>query len=480
MFHRRPLCLCALGVLCGVWLGVWLPADVRYLSACILALTAVGSALLSRRRAAVCVLFAAMALLRTASAALPAVSRGEAVISGRIAELPQQSGTHYTVILDDVSYNGAPLAGRLRLIAEDIPSPRYGQRVTAQAGTFPPSEAFLANDRYRGVVGTAVVRKGTYAATGAETDLYGRLLALRTAVGERVEALFPKNGAVARSMLLGDKTSLDEDARLAFERAGLLHLFAASGLHVSILAGAVAYLSRGRAWTRLVVVGVFLLFYAVLTAFSPSVLRAGVMLMVSMMAIPLRRRADTLSALALSGMLILAVNPFALFYGGFQLSFVAVYGLALLGPMLRRAFRGLGNAASSVLSANISATVATAPFVCAFFGRMPLIGIAANALVLPMGGAALRLTASCTALSYLLPSAAALMARGADAVLSAVVAVAQCGGAFILVPAPGTAAKLLWLAAMLAGSQLLLRPIRTRQVCLTFAFLLSILCWVVI
>lgn len=294
---------------------------------------------------------------------------------------------------------------------------------------------------------------GVFPVTGRVFEPTGelgvRLEMTRDAIGERIDVLFPQNGGLAKGMLLGEKGDIAADLLDQFKSTGIMHILAISGLHVSILASAFSLLFRRNAWVRFAFVLLFLLAYAALTAFSPSVVRASLMLLCYTLAFPLLRRPDTANALALSFIVILLCNPLALFYTGFQLSYCAVYGLILLGAPIAHALRRLGGAASSAIGSSVAVTVATLPAMAATFGRVQLLSVLTNLLVLPFVPFFLVPALLGTALSYLsfpLGNAICAVARVS---LDIITAVASVGGKLdVTVSAPNGLAYLLFLAAL--------------------------------
>ena len=280
-------------------------------------------------------------------------------------------------------------------------------------------------------------------------ELSVRLEILRDAIGERIDALFVENGGLAKGMLLGEKGDIETSLLDQFKDTGIMHILAISGLHVSILAGAFSLLFRRNAWVRFAFVLLFLFAYAALTAFSPSVMRASLMLVCYTLAFPLRRRPDTMNALALSFCAILLMNPLALFYTGFQLSYCAVYGLILLSAPIASALRRLGGAASAAIASSVAVTVATIPAMAATFERVQLLSVLTNILVLPVVPFFLVPAFLGTAVSYLsFPLGNAICAVSRVA-LDVITAVASVGGQVdVAVSAPNGVAYLLFLAAL--------------------------------
>ena len=275
------------------------------------------------------------------------------------------------------------------------------------------------------------------------------LAAIRESLTGRITELFSENPGVATGMLLGDKAGVGEDVMGAFEDAGILHLMAVSGLHVSVLAGAFSLLFRGNPWVRFAATALFCGLYAAVTNFSPSVLRASVMLLTALLAAPLLRRADGPSTLAFAFLAVLAVNPFALFRTGFQLSFSAVYGLLLLREPLGRPIRRLGSVAEGLLAGSLAVVIATGPAMALAFRKWSFLSLVTNVIVLPLAPVFLVPALLAVGVSYLWPQLAVAIAAPARLALNAIVEVALLSGRWETAASrPGWAAYLLFLAAL--------------------------------
>ena len=481
LFHRRPACAAAVGLLCGLLLYDALPADAWGWAAGLLAAASAAAFLCRRRMAALVLLLIAVGISRAALAALPDAPAQSGRLQGRVCS--DRTATYaggYRVDVAEVSIDGAPLPGKLRLYVSGGRLLAYGQTVDAAVEVTPPKEAERSYYRYAGVTGAAYA-VGAIDATdggGLLPGLKRRLYGWRADVKARILTLFPENGGVAAAMLLGDKAAVDRETREGFENAGLLHLMAVSGLHVSILAGAASALVRRGRWRRFVFSALFLTAYAFLTAFSPSVLRAGILFLTVQLAFPLRRRPDPPSALAAAFVGILLGNPNALYYVGFQLSFLAALSMALLSPMLTQRLRFLGGKLAGVLGGTVAASVGTLPAIALYFGAFMPASLVANILVLPLVPWFLVPAFLAVALSYLLPpvgAAAAFLARFPLAAITAIAKGSTAGA--VALPAPNLAAYLLYVTAMVFASRLLLGGRRRRVLFSVGALSLSLLCW---
>lgn len=202
------------------------------------------------------------------------------------------------------------------------------------------------------------------------------------------------DGGVYQAALLGDKSQLSEEILSLYQRNGIAHLLAISGLHMSLIGMAVYGLSRrlGAGFGAAMAVGGLLIgLYTVLVGASPSVVRASVMLLCAFGAAALGRTYDLLSALSLSALCILWDNPWQLFQAGFQLSFGAVLGIGCLVGPGESFFLGTGaNGPAAVwkkgLYASACIQLATMPVTLYHFFQTSVYGIFLNIIVIPLMG----------------------------------------------------------------------------------------------
>lgn len=205
---------------------------------------------------------------------------------------------------------------------------------------------------------------------------------------------------ILAAVCFGDRSFLDTSANAAFRGSGLSHLLVVSGLHVSMVALALRGLLRrlGRHLScALTLAGMW--WFAWLVGFSPSVLRATVMCSLWLIGRWWFLRADGLNSLGLAAMVVLAAEPYAVYHGGFQLSFAATLGVLLLAPRLMpryeptydlpwwsRLWHGLRQGAVGGAAACVSALLFTLPIAVYHYGGFALTTVVSNLLaVAPVG-----------------------------------------------------------------------------------------------
>lgn len=203
------------------------------------------------------------------------------------------------------------------------------------------------------------------------------------------------NAALLRALLFGDKSALTDNQMQAIRASGLAHALAVSGMHLSVLVGLLVILlgflgcsQRSRA------VGIILLvaLYSAVAGFSLSVLRAAQMHVLCALAALLGRDYDSKNALFGAVGVLLLARPFAVFDVGLWLSFAATLGIVTLSepvhttlaPLYRRA--PVVHPVAAVLVPSFCAQLYCLPLLILFFGQVPLYGLAANLLVVPLLG----------------------------------------------------------------------------------------------
>ena len=216
---------------------------------------------------------------------------------------------------------------------------------------------------------------------------------------------------VLKAIIIGDRTQISDATRQSFNRAGVGHLLAISGLHIGIVAtvsfaflhwlmGWIKPLLR-RAWTRKAAALLSLvpvIAYGVIAGLSPSTQRAVLMVSVFLMTFLLAKEQDSMNTLALAALVILVVDPVSLFSISFQLSFVTVFviifgfssiqndGFLQLAQNQSNWQKWLSVRLVSFLLVSLFAVCGSLPLVAFYFNQISLVGPAANLLVVPLIG----------------------------------------------------------------------------------------------
>ncbi len=168
---------------------------------------------------------------------------------------------------------------------------------------------------------------------------------------------------------------------------GVSHIFALSGLHLAILFGLVGLLLPLRAFPRFSETLRLLLLwlYVLIVGVQPSLLRASVMLTIYTLCRMTARRTKSIDVLLLTIFLLLLLFPHWLYDPGFQMSCAALAGILLLAPRLKKVegLRSRGEGLITTLIISFSATLAVAPLVVLYFGRLSCYSLLINLLISP-------------------------------------------------------------------------------------------------
>lgn len=207
---------------------------------------------------------------------------------------------------------------------------------------------------------------------------------------------------VTSALILGDKSSLEQEVKTAYSDTGAIHVLAVSGLHTGFIYFLVSFLLRklpfrGKGWMvmKTLIVVLSLWGFAFVTGLSPSVLRSATMFSFIAVGVAINRHANIYNTLAASAFCLLIVDPFLLFSPGFQLSYAAVAGIVYFQPYIYRLiyFKSkLFDYLWNLIGVSISAQLSTFPLSLYYFHKIPLyfwlsglIVVPAAAVILPLG-----------------------------------------------------------------------------------------------
>lgn len=218
------------------------------------------------------------------------------------------------------------------------------------------------------------------------------LVEVRDWASGRMDSVLPEPmSALARGMVLGERSDIDRELRRDLSAAGISHLIAISGQNIVLLAALITALAAplaGRRWAAAIAMA-GVLGYALFLGAPPAILRATMMASLFVLAPVFGRQSGGVGALMLTGMILTAVDPQIVGDLSFQLSFAAVGGLMILSSpiseCLSRFFALVHLPAAEVLTEVLAVTaaawLATLPIIAINFETLSLVGIGANVLV---------------------------------------------------------------------------------------------------
>jgi competence protein ComEC len=196
--------------------------------------------------------------------------------------------------------------------------------------------------------------------------------------------------AVASTLILGYKANLSNDVLQAYSKTGTVHVLSVSGAHVAILyvmlAFVLGFLNRfkyGKLIRAFIIVSV-IWYYSLLSGFSPAVCRAAVMISMVIIGKTFSRYINTLNILAISAFVLLVYDPLFITDVGFQLSYLAVFGLIALQPVVYKWIKFKNKIADTLwqlCSVSIAAQVITFPLSAFYFHQFPVYFLVSNLFI---------------------------------------------------------------------------------------------------
>ncbi len=202
-----------------------------------------------------------------------------------------------------------------------------------------------------------------------------------------------ENYALLSAMAFGDRSLLSRETQDIYARTGVAHLLALSGMNLSILFVLLSFLLIGRHWQLFGKVAVFvsIWLYVVLVGMPASIVRAGTMISIYIIATLDGRDKMSVNALFVTVMFMLLVNPMIVWDVGFQLSFISMLSIfAFYKPvyeMFDRKFlfaSPLARAVWGMVSMSLAAQIGTTPLVLYYFGRFPTYFLITNIVAIPL------------------------------------------------------------------------------------------------
>jgi competence protein ComEC len=202
-----------------------------------------------------------------------------------------------------------------------------------------------------------------------------------------------KTKAIIDALLLGQRVAIDKETLADYSNAGVIHILAISGLHISILYFFLVFLLKplrsfrfGKEIELLLVLFVLWLF-AFLTGLPASVTRAVTLFSLISVGTYFNQSKAIYNAMATSALLILLFSPNAIFDIGFQLSYAAVLSIVLFQPFYKK-FHITQNKIAlyfiDLITVSMAAQIGVLPLSLYYFNQLPLLFLLANLVIIPL------------------------------------------------------------------------------------------------
>lgn len=233
-----------------------------------------------------------------------------------------------------------------------------------------------------------LMRANLLAADGSRDVFRERLYRCRRYLSLLLRACCPeREAAVLGAMLLGEKGFLDEEIKGLYQRNGIVHILAISGLHLSLLGMGVyraMKVLRMPKWINIILTIALMYSYGVMTGMGVSVMRAFIMFSMKLVAELFGRSYDLFTAMMTAALLILVRQPLYLFHSGFLFSFGAICGVGFL-PAVSMHFPEKPKCLKALFT-GIWISLSTLPVYLCFYYEFPPYSVFLNLLVIPCMG----------------------------------------------------------------------------------------------
>lgn len=323
----------------------------------------------------------------------------EVTVEGEVIAEPYRAyGQYYTVIKTE-TINEERQKVKIRLSSNSSQNIEPGDKVTCTVKPYLLTDSSGKN-KADGIFIGGYMGDSAKIESGNKISLSRITYKVRNYLLSNISYALPGDeGELLKGMLLGDKTGVPEQINESFRHVGLSHLFAVSGLHLSIWVGLFSYIkfkcNSFRVMMR-VVSALFILFFMAVTGFTSSVFRAGIMTLVFLAAQGLGRKADGINSLGLAAVILCLINPYSCLELSFLLSFSATLGILIcytpiesLGERLQCRLNGIvGKPLKWIITAgavSLSASIFTFPVASIVFGEISAVSPFANLIVPSLG-----------------------------------------------------------------------------------------------
>ncbi len=237
-----------------------------------------------------------------------------------------------------------------------------------------------------------------------------------------------EKGGFMVALLLGEQEGLGKDNQEMFQSVGVGHIFAISGLHISILSLFVYKVLRkvlGNFFLAAILSSILLLCYVAMVGFEVSSTRASIMFLLLMGAEVSGRGYDSLTSVAIAALFILLENKRLLFDASFLLSFGAILGIFYLYPIFLSCLKKLGRFGRGV-AASASIQMVLFPILLYYFYEISTYSIFTNLLILPILGVLIILGVVSVVFSFFFPMLASCCFYMCECIIAYIYRVGEC------------------------------------------------------
>lgn len=311
-------------------------------------------------------------------------------VEGRVTESISKGKYYTNIVLDDVKINGQNGANVSVTISSGYIEVNVGQILSFE-GKLENAKAFTL-EKFNSFYHRSGVRY-LCEVDSEDINISDGYLKFDEMIRLAVKGVLENNmgydnAQTAYASLFGDKTNLDDGIYQTYKDVGIVHILTVSGLHVSFMISLIFGLlkkCRVNRYVNFALTCLFIVFYAYLCNFSPSVMRAGIMGIIFMLAKLFGRRYDGLNSLGLAGFAICLFFPLSGLDFGFLMSVFCVLAIFVVMPLLRKGLsKVMPKKCAELFALSLAAQIGVFPLMCLMEGSVNILSIFANFLIVPL------------------------------------------------------------------------------------------------
>ena len=490
LINYRPIFEIAIGFILGIAACGALPERGSIIIGAVLIIGAGFTLFMLRSPRSTLFLFAAAAGIALTILMTPKPAEiGSYYLTGKVTEVDTEANSGRIMLtLTDVRLNNNEYGNKVRLVVKSVSYvPEIGDGIYAKA-EFAGWNASKDNSSgfdeqkycYSQGIGLKLTAAKAEKLMTNTLPIYQALASLRRGFLNISDRVFGEDSRTISRMLMGKLETVTDEREQLYREAGVSHILAISGLHMSVIVSfAGSFVPKRHKLLRLALIGLFMGAYCVFAVQTAGILRAAVMTFIVLASSCLEKRSDPLSAISLAAILILLFNPYQLWSTSFQLSFAASLGIILLSPPINRILAKLYFPLKLGISTTLSASIATVMLQMHYFGQLSTYTLLANIVAIPLFSIVLTLAFILIGIGALLPGVAAVLAyvpRGilfvTDGFLNAV---SNMPNAVVNVKTPMALACVAVLVIMFLISDYVMRPAHKKaEYCFAAALLFTL------
>lgn len=354
----------------------------------------------------------------------------------QLTDYPEFSYGNYYYDAKTVEIGGEKVEHKLRLVFSSLPDAEPYDLIDGNFTFYvlgSSSEEYLASNKAKGIFIGAYPHNGIYSVTNVpESDkpFMKTVVDARQLIKNSINKAVPGDGgSLITALVLGDKSTLDSQILSDFRLSGITHIICVSGFHLSLWAMVILEILRFLKVNEKIasiIAAVGVVAFMLVAGMTYSVLRAGIMMLLFLLANILWKKRDSLNSLGFALTVIAVYNPFAMGSVGLQLSALATLGLILYSRHIKPKIdtiifkmdnEWLGQTLKTLINAvcvPIAATSFTLPVSIGLYGEFNLAVFASNLVAVPVASVCMVLGILAAVIGYAVTDIFNIFAFAAD------------------------------------------------------------------